>query len=87
MKTKEISRSEIRTLSERQESHFYDRKAFNVNNRQIQKIAVAYANADGGDIIIGLKDESDEPDIKKRWDGRSSIEDFNHFFHLQLTRC
>ncbi len=34
--------------------------------KTIQKIAVAFANADGGDFVIGIADLSNEPMAAKR---------------------
>lgn len=81
MKTKEISKDDVLSLASRQESHFFDHKALAISGKKVQKISVAFANADGGEFIIGIADEKDEGDINKRWQGASKIEDFNA--HLQ----
>jgi len=80
MKEKTLDTNDILELSIRQESHFYDRKAKAIDGRKIQKIATAFANADGGDFIIGIKDDKDEPDPSKRWDGEAVKEDYNKVF-------
>lgn len=80
MKERKITKEEKFYFSKRQESHFYDRKAKELLGKKIQKIAVAFANADGGDFIIGIKDDSDEPDYKKRWSGAADKEFFNGVF-------
>lgn len=80
MKEKKIEAKDILELSNRQESHFYDRKAKAIDGKKIQKIATAFANADGGDFIVGIKDDKDESDPTKRWDGESRKEDFNKVF-------
>jgi ATP-dependent DNA helicase RecG len=49
MITREISSEEALALVEREESHFFDKKAAGVSGKQVQKIAVALANADGGE--------------------------------------
>src|SRR5690606_30960437 len=49
--------------------------------KKVQKIAVAFANADGGEFIIGIADEKDEPDPAKAWCGADSLEALNG--HLQ----
>jgi ATP-dependent DNA helicase RecG len=38
------------------------------------------ANADGGDFVIGIADEKEEPDPSKRWGGASTIEELNCHF-------
>jgi len=80
MKERLLSRQEIVNLSNREESHFYDNKAFEIKGDKIQKIAVAFANADGGEFIIGIKDKKEEIDPFKRWQGISDIESFNFVF-------
>jgi ATP-dependent DNA helicase RecG len=80
MKEKRISTNEIFDLSSRQEGHFYDRKAKEIDGKKIQKIACAFANADGGDFIVGIKDDKDEPNPNNRWSGFATKEEFNHVF-------
>lgn len=80
MKEKKITVDEILDLSIRQEGHFYDRKAKEIDGRKIQKIACAFANADGGDFIVGIKDNKDESDPNKRWNGFPTKEEFNYVF-------
>lgn len=81
MNTKTIQLIEANDLSTREESHFFDRKSFLIKGAKVQKIAVALANADGGEFIIGIADEKEEPDPAKRWQGALRIEDLNS--HLQ----
>jgi ATP-dependent DNA helicase RecG len=80
MNERKINKEETNYFAKRQESHFYDRKAKEVGGKKIQKIAVAFANADGGDFIIGVKDDKDEPDFTKRWVGEVNKEAFNEVF-------
>jgi len=77
MKDRQISEEEILELSSREEGHFYDKKAKNLSGVKTQKIAVALANADGGDFIVGIKDDKDESNPAKRWDGADNKEFFN----------
>ncbi|MEM7601691.1 MAG: ATP-binding protein [Verrucomicrobiota bacterium] len=81
MKTRDISPEEALSFAERSESHFYDRKALEIKPNKIEKIAVAFSNADGGEFVIGIKDDSDEADPKLRWKGANDVEDLNA--HLQ----
>jgi len=83
MNTKTISLNEADDLSNREESHFFDKKSFFIKGVKVQKIAVAFANADGGEFIIGIADEKEEPDPSKRWQGASRIEGLNS--HLQAV--
>jgi ATP-dependent DNA helicase RecG len=77
MRTRKVAEAEVLALSTRDESHFFDRKAFGVKGRKVQKIAVALANADGGEFLIGVSDDKDEPETEKRWHGAPRIEDLN----------
>jgi len=81
MKTKDITQSDALKLVQREESHFFDQKALEISGQKIQKITTAFANADGGEFIIGIIDEKEEANINQRWKGASKIEDFNS--HLQ----
>lgn len=80
MRERIITDSEIIDLANRDESHFYDNKAFGIKGDKIQKIAVAFANADGGEFIIGIKDKKEEADPFQRWQGIEDIESFNPVF-------
>ena len=77
MKVIKISKKDADIFLAKDEGHFFDRKALGINGKTIQKISVAFANADGGEFIIGFKDKKDEPDISKQWDGGEDVESFN----------
>ena len=81
METKIISAADALLLATRPEDHFFDRKAVEIKGAKLQKVVVAFANADGGETFIGIADEKDEPDPSKRWRGSQNIEDYNH--HIQ----
>lgn len=81
METKTISAADALQLSSRQEDHFFDRKAAGIKGAKLQKLAVAFANADGGEVYVGIADEKDEPDPSKRWSGERNIEGYNQ--HIQ----
>src|SRR5690554_5305242 len=76
-----IKRDELIHLASQKESHFFDKKSADISGKKVQKIAVAFANADGGEFIIGIADEKDEPDPAKAWCGADSLEALNG--HLQ----
>lgn len=63
------------------ESDFFDRKAFEIKPAGLEKIVVAFANADGGEVLVGITDEKHEPEPLKRWVGRDSREAYNQ--HLE----
>ncbi len=70
---------EVNDLCTRQEDDFFDRKSVRIKPAQIQDVAVAFANADGGIIVVGIEDD----DVKKypnptdRWIGADHIEEYN----------
>lgn len=59
MKLKAFIVVEAHDLCLRQEGHFFERKALGVAGQKIQKAVVAFANADGGELIVGISDDSD----------------------------
>lgn len=81
MNRKTLSDADAATLSERDEDHFFDRKALMASGRTVQKVAVAFANADGGEFVVGIADKEEEPIPEKRWNGAARVEDFNG--HIQ----
>jgi ATP-dependent DNA helicase RecG len=81
MNRKTLTEKDVESLLARDEDHFFDRKALIASGRTVQKIAVAFSNADGGEFVIGIADEADEPQPQKRWNGAGKVEDFNS--HIQ----
>ncbi len=77
MRTRDISVREAAQICQRDEGHFFDRKGRAVSGKQIQKIATAFANADGGELLVGIKDDKDESNPSKRWDGAQRLEELN----------
>jgi len=67
MQTRMVTSEERLALSTREESHFFERKSAQISGRGVQKICVAFANADGGELLIGLADNEEEADAEKRW--------------------
>ena len=81
MRNVKISSIDARKIMATAEGHFFDRKALALSGKKIQKIAVAFANADGGEFVVGIADDEDEPNPLLRWQGADKTEDFNS--HLQ----
>lgn len=77
MRNVKISTEDAIKFATRKEDHFFDRKAKDIDGVSIQKHAVAFANADGGEIVIGIRDSKDEPDPEKRWQGAPEPEYYN----------
>jgi ATP-dependent DNA helicase RecG len=81
MNRKTLTEKDVASLLTRDEDHFFDRKALTASGRTVQKIAVAFSNADGGEFVVGIADEADEPVPENRWNGAGKVEDFNA--HIQ----
>lgn len=81
MKTRILSASDTLALVQKQESHFFDVKAIEVSGRALQKVVVAFANSDGGQVLIGIEDQAAQSDPALRWRGFSELEKMNA--HLQ----
>lgn len=76
-----LTREDALALAGRVEGDFFDRKAAKIDGRGLQKIAVAFANADGGEVVVGIADDKDAPAVADRWQGLPKPEDFNG--HIQ----
>lgn len=77
MEFREISKRDAIHYCTRQEDHFFDRKAFGLKGDKVQRIAVAFANADGGEFVVGVSDEKESNDPSMRWKPVDKIEKFN----------
>lgn len=64
-------------LSSRPEDQFFDRKSALSKGKTAQKIAVAFANAEGGEAAFGIADDKEEPDASKRIKPYQKPEDAN----------
>lgn len=71
--TEAISGSELRTLLDRQESHYLDFKSKSISGRDLQRHVVGLANADGGELYVGVE----ETKKKFKADGFDNIEEAN----------
>ncbi|RFT11099.1 DNA-binding protein [Providencia rettgeri] len=72
-----ITHEQMEFFCTQQESDIFDFKSKEVSGKKIQQAAVAFANAEGGEILVGVNDEKEGSDILKRWCGHESIEDYN----------
>lgn len=68
-----ITESELARIFEIEENHFNDFKARDVSGKKFGKIVSAFANASGGDIYVGIREERDTK--AKHWEGFTAIED------------
>jgi ATP-dependent DNA helicase RecG len=81
LKTIERSDKELQEVIDRDESHFFDIKEHAASGKAVQKVAASFANADGGELIVGIKDKKRGTTLAERWDGVTNIEQLNG--HLQ----
>ncbi|MFO1033972.1 MAG: ATP-binding protein [Hyphomicrobiales bacterium] len=54
-----VSNEEAKKLIAQSESHFYDRKSLRITPASVTKSISSFANADGGELIIGIEDGGD----------------------------
>lgn len=77
MRNVKISSQDALAIAAADEGHFLDKKAKEISGKSLQKLAVGFANSDGGEIYVGILDKKDEPDVEKRWNGTEKPEDYN----------
>ncbi len=73
-----ILENEAVILCSRREGDLFDRKAAAIDGKKVEKIAVAFANADGGEFVVGIADDKEEVVPIKRWKGKKSPEEYNY---------
>lgn len=76
-----VTRIEALKLTQLSEGQFGDVKALEVSPAALTKIVSAFANADGGELVIGI-DEGPKPEKVRSWRGFSDQEAANG--HLQI---
>lgn len=76
-----LSDSEARRVLEYEEGHFGDLKSRETSPSAISEAVSAFANADGGELFIGV-DEKDRERLPRRWRGFTRVEDANA--HVQV---
>ncbi len=84
MEERTISRQEALEIVSRDESHFWDVKSVQSGGAVVQKIAVALANAEGGEFAVGIEDAKKATGIN-RWKGFATQEDAN-WIHATLVK-
>jgi ATP-dependent DNA helicase RecG len=78
---RKISEEEAVGFLNEEEDHFFDVTRKEYTGEVVQKKCVAFANADGGDLLIGIHDRKDKnlPGGKfERWNGFKIQEDSNN---------
>ena len=71
---RDVSDAELLLLMEKDEGHFFDIKGRAIQPAKLQETFVAFANADGGDIYIGVEDKKFQGDRLQLF---ASMEDAN----------
>ena len=80
-----ISEQEALEILERRENHLWDDKSAKAKGASLQKIACAFANAEGGEFAVGIEDRKTGLKGLDRWRGFSYEEDGNHI-HQTLVQ-
>ncbi len=78
---RKISEQDAITFLNEEEDHFFDVTQKDYKGEAVQKKCAAFANADGGDLLIGIHDRKDKdlPGGKfERWNGFKIQEDANN---------
>lgn len=81
MEVEKLLRQQVAHLLARQEGHFLDNKSRFITPKKLTKSLSAFANADGGELMIGISESTKGLFI---WEGFSKLEDANgHIQHLE----
>lgn len=67
--TKRISLAEQAALLEQREGHFFDFKGKDIKPARLSKTISAFANASGGELVIGIEEVAGLSETERYWDG------------------
>lgn len=73
--TENLTDEKVHQLFQIEENHFNDFKSKDITGKKLSKSISAFANASGGDIYVGIREENDTK--IKHWEGFPNIEDAN----------
>ena len=76
-----LAESEIQKILIIPEDHFNDMKSKRIKPGKLSECISSFANTSGGDIYVGIEEESRQNNTKK-WDGFANVEDTNA--HIQV---
>lgn len=82
IETKIIEPDEVTRLLAKEEGHFFDFKGKQIRPAKLSKTISAFANASGGEIMIGIEEVTGLSGIERKWDGFEKPEDANGFFQV-----
>lgn len=75
-----LTEEKLLQLFDIEEDHFNDFKAKDISGKKFSKIISAFANASGGDVYLGIREENDTK--IKHWEGFANIEEANSFIQV-----
>lgn len=78
--TTELSPAETVKVLDIVEGHFVDLKAIEISPTKLTKSLSAFANAEGGELFIGI--DEDKAEHARRWRGFNTHEDANSFIQI-----
>lgn len=70
MKRTSLTDPQLESLFTRDEDTFFDRKSRRIAPGTLAPTLSAFANTDGGELVVGIEDDGS-------WDGFSAVEDAN----------
>lgn len=78
--TFEISIEQANQILQSHEGHFHELKSKEIKPAKLTQTLSAFANTDGGEVYIGIREKRLKNNTKKRiWDGFTDIEETNGF--------
>lgn len=69
-----VSTNDIEVLRSARESHYFDRKSAHIKVRDLTKTVIAFANAAGGKLVVGMEDDGTVTGFG--YDGARDIKEF-----------
>lgn len=72
-----ISLKDAKNILLEDESHFLDFKSKRIKGKKLQEAVTSFANADGGEVFVGIEDRDDSIQLIERWIGFANQEDAN----------
>lgn len=79
IETKKVNAEQLQIIVRVEEGHFSDLKAIEITPAKLTKTIAAFANADGGELYVGIDEDAKTGD--RRWRGFERVEDANG--HIQ----
>jgi ATP-dependent DNA helicase RecG len=73
-----VSPEDALRIVTREESHFWEEKSILAKGAPVRETAAALANADGGEIAVGIEDRLSAYAGLDRWKGSPTIEELNY---------